>query len=308
MRVSTATAPTLSIIIVSWNTREILARCLETITSRNFEIILVDNDSADGTVTAVRERFPQVHVVANTENVGFARACNQGIRMSTGRYVLLLNPDTEADPSAIDSLVRFMEEHEEAGAAGPRVLNPDGTLQRSCFREPRLSRELWRLLHLDALYPYAEYPVHRWDDTRLRRVDTVLGACLIVRRAALERVGLLDERFFIYSEEVDLCTRMRSAGWHVYWVPGIEVMHRGAESTRQVAALMFLRLYQAKIQYFRKHKGRIGAHVYKFILAIAATLRLMMSPAAWLERADARARHLALAGAYARLLLSLPRF
>jgi GT2 family glycosyltransferase len=228
------------------------------------------------------------------------------MRVSTGRYILLLNPDTEAQPAALEALVRFMEDHPRVGAAGARIVNPDGSLQRSCFRAPRLSRELWRLLHLDVLYPYAEYRIRTWDQTQPRAVDTVLGACLLIRRTALDQVGQLDERFFIYSEEVDLCTRLRAAGWAVFWVPGAVVMHRGGESTRQVAAAMFLRLYQAKVLYFRKHQGQFGARVYKLILAVAATSRLALSPAAWLEGPTARERHLALAGAYGRLLRALP--
>jgi GT2 family glycosyltransferase len=199
-----------------------------------------------------------------------------------------------------------MDEHARIGAAGARIVNPDGSLQRSCFRAPRLSRELWRLLHLDALHPYAEYRLRDWDQTQPRPVDTVLGACLLIRRTALDQVGHLDERFFIYSEEVDLCTRLRAAGWPVFWVPQAVVMHRGGESTRQVATAMFLRLYHAKVLYFRKHQGELGARLYKLILVIAATSRLALSPAAWLEGTAARERHLALAGAYGRLLRALP--
>ena len=270
------------------------------------EVIVVDNASADGSRAMVGDRFPWIRLIDNAENVGFARACNQAIRISDGRYILMLNSDTEIASGAIQALVRFVEEHPRVGAAGARIINPDGSLQRSCFRAPSLSRELWRLLHLDVFYSYAEYSVQHWDQAQPKPVDSVLGACFLVRRAALDQVGLLDEQFFIYSEEVDLCTRLRSAGWSVYWVPQATVMHRGAESTRQVAAAMFLRLYQGKVLYFRKHRGQLGACLYKLILAIAAAARLVLSPAAWFERSAVRERHLALAGHYGRLLRALP--
>jgi GT2 family glycosyltransferase len=309
--------PTVSVVIVSWNTRDILAQCLNSLAGAAsadtqglpVETIVIDNASADGTVEMVSNEFSGVQVIANAENVGFARACNQGIRASRGRYILLLNPDTETYSGAIAELVRFLDENPAVAVAGPRIVHPGGSLQTSCYPAPRLSRELWRLFHLDTLYPYAEYRMHVWDTTRPRQVDSILGACLLLRREALEGahgIGVLDERFFIYSEEIDLCTRLRAAGWPAFWVPSSIVMHHGAASTRQVATAMFLRLYQAKVLYFRKHEGRLGAHAYKVILALAATVRLVAAPTAWLERGQSRERHKVLARQYGRLLRDLP--
>jgi hypothetical protein len=304
----------LSVIIVNWNTRDLLAQCLESVSSSQIsaaghatEIFVVDNASTDDSSRMVRNRFPQVLLIENTENRGFARANNQAIRESTEGYVLLLNPDTDVQPGALDTLVRFMDAHPQAGAAGARLLNPDGTLQPSCHPVPTLSREFWRLFHLDALWPYACYHMARWDPDTPKEVDVVQGACVILRREALGQVGCLDEDYFIYSEEVDLCRRLRQRGWKVYWVPQAMVVHYGGQSTRQMAAAMFLCLYQSKILYFRKHHGWSMAQVYKLILLAAALARLVLSPLAWLERPPWRQQHLALAGHYRRLVRSLPR-
>jgi N-acetylglucosaminyl-diphospho-decaprenol L-rhamnosyltransferase len=302
----------LSVVIVNWNTRDLLARCLESVITHcgqadlTTEILVVDNSSADGSAEMVREQFPQAQLIENSENVGFARANNQAIRPSCGRYVLLLNPDTEVRPGALQRLVRFMAEHPAAGAAGTRLLNPDGTLQSSCHPAPTLARELWRLLHLDALRPYAVYPMARWDLNKPRVVEVIQGACLILRRATLDQVGWLDEDYFMYSEEVDLCYRLRQAGWQLYWLPQAKVVHYGGQSTQQVAAEMFLQLYQAKLIYFRKNHGWPAAQAYKLILLVAALARLLLSPLAWLEGSSRRQRHLTLTGHYRRLLLALP--
>ena len=317
----------LSIIIVNWNTRDLLAQCLESVISSQVsvarhkaadlttddwllttEIFVVDNASTDGSAQMVPERFPQVHLIENRDNVGFARANNQVIRETTGRYVLLLNPDTEVQPGALETLLRFMDGSPEAGAAGARLLDSDGTLQPSCHPAPTLSREFWRLFHLDALWPYACYHMAGWDPNTAREVDVVQGACLILRREVLDQVGLLDEDYFIYSEEVDLCHRLRQHGWKVCWVPQAVVVHYGGQSTCQMAAAMFLRLYRGKVLYFRKRHGWLAAQVYKLILLAAALTRLLLSPLAWMERPPQRQRHLALAGNYRRLVMALPEF
>jgi N-acetylglucosaminyl-diphospho-decaprenol L-rhamnosyltransferase len=318
--------PVLSIVIVNWNTRDSLAQCLESVVATphlqipdplnqsgivhlppfTLEVWVVDNCSTDGSAQMVQARFPWVRLVENLENIGFARANNQVIRESKGRYVLLLNPDTEVKSGALQALVCFMDAHPQAGAVGPQLLNLDNTLQPSCHPAPTLPRELWRLFHLDALWPYALYPMAKWDLDTPRRVDVVQGACLLLRRATLDQVGLFDEDYFIYSEEMDLCYRLEQAGWRIYWVPEAEVIHYGGHSTQQVAMDMFLRLYQSKLLYFRKRHGWLAARGYKLILVAATLARLSVSPLAWLERSPQRQRHLTLASYYLRLLKAVP--
>lgn len=305
----------LSILIVSWNTRDLLRNCLRSVEQAlasfpadSVEIFVVDNCSHDGSVQMVREEFPQVQLIENKENVGFARANNQAIQASTGRYVVLLNPDTVVRPDALRILVEFMEARPDVGASGARLLNPDGTLQPSCERFPLLTREFWRLFHLDKVHSYAAYPMERWPVDTPRAVDVVQGACLLVTRQVLDQAGLLDPDYFIYSEEVDLCRRIKRRGYQIWWVPQAEVIHYGGQSTRQVATTMFLQLYKNKTLYFRKNHGWLTAQLYKLILLAAAFGRLLLSPVAWLENPSKRERHLALANNYRVLVRSLFSF
>lgn len=301
----------LSIVVVSWNTRDLLDNCLKSIYaypfSGEFEVILVDNASGDGSAEMVKANYPQVKLLANSENTGFARANNQAIRLCSGRHILLLNPDTELKPHALDRLVAFMERTPQAGAAGSRLLNPDGSLQLSCHPELTLGHELWRLLHLDSIVPVAMYRQSQWELDREREVDVIQGASLILRRAALDKVGWLDEEYFIYTEEVDLCHRLKKAGWKLYWVPQSEVVHYGGQSTRQVPREMFLRLYQSRVLYFRKNHGALTAFIYKMVLFFVAVARLIFSPTVLLAQASERTYRKSLVGNYRSLLAALPR-
>ena len=300
----------LSIIIVSWNTCDLLKGCLTSIYTYPprgpFEVLVVDNASIDGSAQIVKEHFPYVRLIENHENVGFARANNQAIAQTDSRYVLLLNPDTRVLPSALEVLIRFMDKHPGAGAAGSRLLNSDGSLQTSCYPAPSLSRELWRLHHLDKIHPYGVYVMQGWDPETPHSVDMLQGASLLLRREALDEVGLLDEGFFIYTEEVDLCYRLKKAGWRLFWVPQSQVIHYEGQSTQLVSKEMFLQLYQSKMIYFRKHSGRLAAWMYKVILFSAGFTRLLVSPLALFERPQHRKRHLMLASNYFNLLRTLP--
>ena len=301
----------ISIIIVSWNTAGFLENCLASIMANPptlpFEIWVVDNASTDDSPRMVREKFPQVHLVENRENVGFARANNQAIQRCTGKYILLLNPDTLVASGALQALVDFLDKHPEAGAAGAKILNPDGSLQISSHPRPTLSRELWRLFHLDGLSPYSEYPLPQWETNQAQEVDVLMGACLLLRKDVLDQVGFLDEDYFIYSEEVDLCYRIQRAGWRLFWVPQAEVVHFGGQSTQQAPTEMFLNLYHGKIKYFRKHNGWSAAQVYKLILMIAALSRLILAPFVFFEHSSRRQKHLMLVDRYRHLVLALPR-
>jgi len=162
-----------------------------------------------------------------------------------------------------------METHPAAAAAGPFLVNTDGSLQPSCHPVLTAGREFWRLTFLDALFPRATYPMRRWDDEHPREVEVIKGACLLVRRAALQQVGLLDERYFIYSEEMDLCLRLARAGWKLFWVPAARVVHHGGASTRQAAESMYLELYRSKLQFQEKFFGRWGALRFKLLVGLA---------------------------------------
>ncbi len=295
-----------SIIIANWNTSSLLERCLRSIdahgTALALEVIVVDNGSDDDSVAMVRRRFPQVQLIVNIANAGFAQASNQGIVGSSGKYVMLLNSDTEVQPGAVETLVAFLETHPEAAAVGPYLLNTDGSLQPSCHPILTPEREFWRLAFLDEIVPWATYPMERWDASTPRQVEVIKGACLVIRRAVLDQIGLLDERYFVYSEEMDLCLRIARAGWQLYWVPSARVVHHGAASTKQVAESMYLQLYRSKLQFQEKHFGRWGALRFKVLVELAYLPRwLATSIGSLLDRSMAtRAR------IYRRLLTTLP--
>jgi N-acetylglucosaminyl-diphospho-decaprenol L-rhamnosyltransferase len=305
--------PTVSVVIVSWNTCILLESCLRSLYNslqklrpEDLEVWVVDNASTDGSLEMIAEKFSQVRPVSNPENVGFAAGNNQAIRSSQGDYILLLNPDTEVLPGAIDTLLDFMEVKPIAGAAGALLLNPDHSLQTSCYPFPTLGGELWRLLHLDRVYTYGVYDMQAWPQNTFRAVDDIQGACLMLRRQTLDRTGLMDESYFMYTEEVDLCYRIKQQGWENYWVPQAKVVHFGGQSTSQVAQKMFLCLYQSKLQFFRKHYGRRAALGYKMILLLVSLLRLLAVPFALIESREKRQQHFDLAKNYRMLLGAIP--
>jgi GT2 family glycosyltransferase len=238
----------LSVVVASWNVCDALRDCLLSVEGEiarlapdRVEVVVVDNGSSDGSPAMVAAEFPWVILIRNAGNAGFARASNQGIDAARGPLLLLLNPDTLLIPGALVTLMRFMREHADAGAAGACLLNPDGSLQASAYPSPGLLREFWRLFHLDGLMRLSTYPLEKWGAAP-HRVDVAQGACLALRREALDQVGALDEEFFMYTEEVDLCRRLWRAGWTVNWVPGARVVHLGGQSTMQLREDMFLRL------------------------------------------------------------------
>lgn len=251
----------LSVIIVSYNTRDLLARCLASVAAEPRppdEVIVVDNASADDSAAMVRARFPHVQVTANTENRGFAAATNQGLRAATGDFLCLLNPDTELVPGALEALASFLEANQKVGVVGPTLLHADGTYQHAAFRFPTLPMALidffplnHRVLNsrLNGRYPFTLYE-HPFA------MDHPLGACMLVRRAACAAVGLLDERFFMYCEEIDWCRRIKQAGWEIMHVPGARVVHHGGQSTQQAAGRMFVELHRSRFRLFAKHHSK----------------------------------------------------
>jgi len=266
----------LSIIIVNWNTRDLLEQCLlsihenvQTFKRANVQTFVVDNGSTDGSPARVRDRFPWVCLIENSENLGFARANNQGVRASTGRYVLLLNSDTEAQPGAFETMVDFMQAHPHAGACGPRLLNSDGSLQPSCHPTLTPWREFWRLCFLEAMRRVATYDMAAWPTDAPREVEVIKGACLMLRRDALDEVGLLDERYFMYTEEMDLCYRLLQAGWELWWVPWADVTHYGEASSKQMAEEMYVQLYRSKAQFHHKFGGDDEAGHFRRLLGLA---------------------------------------
>jgi GT2 family glycosyltransferase len=300
----------LSILIVNWNTLQDLLGCLASITANPpacpFEVLVVDNASADGSAAAVAAQYPQVRLEVSSENLGFARANNRAATAAVGQYWLLLNPDTLVFPGAIDRLLQYIADHPRVAGVGPRLINLDGTLQLSIWRLPTLFREWWRLFHLDQLYPLSEYPASTLTSRLPRRVDVLHGACLLLRCEAVQQMALFDEDYFVYSEEIDLCDRLGQAGWELHWVPEAVVTHKGGQSTRQVADAMFVELYRNKTKFFRKRRGRLAGFLYKLILLQAALARYLAGEAIRGLRLRGHDQVVELARQYRLLLTVLP--
>jgi GT2 family glycosyltransferase len=255
----------LSIVILNWNVRALLDRCLASIRSSRYviEIIVVDNASTDESVAMVRDKYPQVTVIANEINRGFTGGNNQGIAAAHGRYVLVLNPDTEVVDDALDRLVDYLEAQPQAGAVGPMLLNPDRSIQSSRRRFPTLLTGFFESTWLQVLAPRGVLRRYYVDDVPadvVQDVDWLNGACTLFRREVLDRVGVYDEiNFFMYSEELDLCRRIKEAGWRITYVPEAQVVHYEGKSSEQVAAARHIRFNTSKVRYFRKWHGRAAA-------------------------------------------------
>ncbi len=248
----------LSIIIVNWNTKEFLLPCLRSIIEReqriDREVIVVDNGSQDGSKGGVKKVFPSAHLIENEKNFGFAKAVNQGLQKASGRYVLLLNPDTQVKNGAVERLVLFMDAHADVGAAGGQLLNPDGSKQNSIANFPSLGTELLNKSLLRWLFP-KKFPGKERNYSEPVEVDSVIGACMMVRREAMDQVGLLDEDYFLFLEETDWCYRIKKAGWKVYHVPDAEVLHfqgKSAETDKKRARVEYFR---SRYHFFKKNRG-----------------------------------------------------
>lgn len=258
-------SPRVAIVVVSYNTRELLRQCLTSATQAELpvQVIVVDNASHDGSPAMVRHDFPVVELIANDENVGFARGTNMGIHRALHhpaiKYVLLLNPDAYLRPGALAELVAFMDRHPRVGCAGARLFYPDGRPQESAWHFPTLWMTLFDLFppHGPLLGRLYASPLNgRYREERANRpfpIDHPLGAAMLLRRATLHEIGLLDESYWMYVEEVDWCYRCRAAGWAIWQVPSAEVVHVAGASTRQIKSRTFEALHRSRLQFFRKH-------------------------------------------------------
>ena len=263
----------LSIIIVNWNTREFLLACVRSIFEnehrKNWEVIVVDNGSQDGSAEEIRKTFPRLQIIENEKNVGFSKAVNQGLQKASGRYVLLLNPDTQVKNEAIERLVSFMDANSGVGVAGAQLLNSDGSKQNSIANFPSLTTELLNKNLLRWLLP-KKFPGKGRVYPEPIDVDSVIGACMMVRRKAIEQVGLLDEDYFLFLEETDWCYRMKKAGWKIYHVPQAEVYHFQGKSAEGRIEKAKIEYYRSRYQFFWKHRGSF----HSVLLIIGLSMKL----------------------------------
>ena len=294
--------PTLSILIINWNTldmlRDVLQSTFANLGDLKAEVIVVDNASEDGSADMVAAEFPQAILIRNAENVGFAAANNQAMDIAKGRYFLLLNSDTIVHGDVLSRSIAYLEANSRAGAMGCRVLNTDGTVQMTCSTWPGilnlilLTSGLWKLpgpRFLD------RYQMTYWQRDDERAVDVISGCYLLVRRAVLDQIGQLDEQFFFFGEETDWCRRMADAGWQLMFAPVGEITHHGGGSVKKLNHKRDIMLTEATVRLHRKHNGLLGAMAVWTVLAVfnasrAAfwSLRALVGRS---EHARARATH-----------------
>jgi GT2 family glycosyltransferase len=264
----------LSVSIVNTNSRELLLACLESLAPVEAEIVVLDNASADGSAAAVRERFPHVRVIEQEHRAGFGSNHNTVIRATTGRYVYVLNEDTTADDWSFERITEYLDAHPQVAALGPRLVYPDGRLQDSAWRFPT------PLVSTMGLATLGQLGVKQSKGASVRPVDWVMGAALVLRREALDQVGLFDEDFFLYSEEVDLQARLRQAGWETHYFPELTVVHHESQFSAGIPERRINEMWRSRHRYWRKHHSRMGARVAALATGSQYAARALLSPAA----------------------------
>jgi N-acetylglucosaminyl-diphospho-decaprenol L-rhamnosyltransferase len=280
----------LSVIIVNWNVCNLLRRCLASIEanrgSLSLEVIVVDNASSDNSVAIVQQEFPQACLIASQQNLGYTGGNNLGAKAARGRYLLILNPDTEIVGDALEQMVAYLDSHPEVGAMGPQLLNPDGSVQSSRRRFPELataffegtpfSRQWFPNNRFERAYYMADHP-----DDEIQLVDWLTGAALMIRREAWQKVGPLDNQFFMYFEELDWCRRCRAMGWEIHYLPLARIVHHHKASAGQIEAASRVRFNRSKIRYFRKHFGAGWATAIRLFMLVNYAWVLGVETAKW---------------------------
>jgi GT2 family glycosyltransferase len=270
-----------SFIIVNWNTRELLLQCIGSIISTkgdySQEIIVVDNASQDGSSEAVKEKYPEVIIIQNSANLGFAKANNIGIKRSCGRYVCLTNSDVQVLNNTLSYMIKYMDKNKKVAISGPKILWPDMTIQYSCMKFPSLWTQVCETMALNRIFPKSasfsgEYMTYYSHD-RITKVDWLIGCLMLIRRAALEKDGLLDERFFIYSEETDMCKRFHYSGWEIVFLPDVSAIHNNAASSRKNPVRFSVEQVVSALKYWKKHKPLVARLIFSFLLLFHHSVR-----------------------------------
>lgn len=281
----------LSIVLVCWNNLTYLEPCLESLYDGDmhskFDVVVVDNGSTDGSQEMLCEKYPQIQIIQNDHNVGLGKASNQGIEATNGRHVLLLNNDTLVDGPSLDAMVEFLDSHPNAGAVGGRLLNPDGSFQAGFADFSSLSEEFLIATRLGELLRPG-YPSHA-DDYVIREVGWMSSACLLVRRSAMDKVGLLDEEYFIYGDEADIQYRLQKAGWKVYYLPHVNTTHFGGRSMNRWSRRKMVN--RGKMLFYKKNYGSAQTAALRIMLGGLSLSKLVVwSPVSLLPQQRERAR------------------
>lgn len=279
----------ITISIVNTNNRDLLKSCLESIynntTEKSFEIIVVDNCSTDGSLEMVHENFPDVKTIENSERRGYGYSNNRAFEVSRGKYVLVLNEDMLVLPGAIDTMLEMMEKDSTIGALGCRLLNGDKTLQHSCSYFPTLFNEIFsNFVPYHLIFPNSRFRSHmyHWDHTEDREVDVIKGCCMMIPREFIEQHGLFDEQFFLFSDEYDLCKRIKKSGLKVFFTPKSEIIHYGRVTVDRLNTESHLIFLQSLNKYYKKHHGLSYALAVKIVHIIGNTIRLFGWSLVWM--------------------------
>jgi GT2 family glycosyltransferase len=279
-------SPALALIIVSYNVCRDLRECLTSVYASDFDegvqVIVVDNASSDGTVDMIRNEFPAVDLIQNSGNVGFPKANNQGLSTARGDFTLFLNPDTVVMPDTLRACVRFMREHADVGLVGCKVRYPNGAIQYECARNfPALSTMVWEALYLHMLFPrnrrFGWTLMGDWDHEDSREVPCVLGAFMLARRSILDALGGMDESVFMFMEDLDLCYRVREAGWKIFYLADATIIHKGGRSQETYSGSLRATYAEARYAFFRKHFGPSAALACRAIFLMQSVFRLAVS-------------------------------
>ncbi len=270
-----------SIIIVTWNSEEYIESCLTAIKkggapTRPYEIIIVDNASQDKTVELAKEKFPDIRMIENSSNLGLSRAVNQSAKISTGKYILLLNPDVVVKEDAIQELYQFMEQKEDVGACGPRFWTLSGKLQRSCRELPSFRNLFTEFTGLGRLTKCSSWKMWYFKHSELREVDQPMGSCLLIRKKVFDEIDGMNPRYPIFMNDVDLCYRIKKAGYKIYFVPFANVSHYLGGSTRKVRRKMILEEHWSMYRYLKDHfKNHFLVALYALLLLVSAFYRIL---------------------------------
>lgn len=291
----------LAIVIVNWNTRDMLRDCLHSVYASLddlvAEVLVVDNASSDGSAAMVEDEFPGVRLIANHDNRGFAAANNQAMKLSRGRYVLLLNPDTIVAPDTLSRMIRYADENPDAAVIGGQVYETEHCIQQTCFRYPDPVNTLLTETGLSRLFSgsrlFGRSWMGDWDRRSEREVDVVSGMFMLARREAIEQVGFMDEDFFIYAEEADWCHRFRRAGWRCVFTPAARIIHRdgGGKSTEQMSVRMYVQMQKSLLMFQRKNLGRAAWLASWLIYVISTLLRTVLWTGLGVLRIGTRSAH-----------------
>jgi GT2 family glycosyltransferase len=278
--------PSISVCIVTYNSTSMLKECLVSLTNNTtlpYEIVIADNGSQDNIRSMLQADFPTAQLIENPTNLGYTRPMNQALRQSQGRYLMQLNPDTLVLPGALDKMVAFLENHPDTGIVGPKVLNRDRTLQKSCRRgEPTPLAVFSYFLGLSKLFPrsklFGQYQLNYLDENLTHPVAGVAGSCMLIRRQLIERIGYLDEQFFAYQEDADFCHRARNAGWKVIYYPESQIIHFGGQGGSMVEPQRaIVAWHKSYYLYYKKHLAKNYFFLFNWFYYLAMFIKLSLT-------------------------------